>query len=129
MEHMLDCRELFARLGEEEILVVDCRIEATAADVNEVQVPGALRMSFNDLSRACHILPDDELIVLCGAAVDHSDARRAYRLLRMRGRNAAILQGGIREWIGRGYLTERVDATRSSLHQEEELPWAIVSDR
>ena len=87
------------------LVVVDCRGD-DAWEGLPVHIPGALRMSITDLHHSSHILPDDELIVLCGVAPDGSDVRRALRLLRLRGRDAVCLQGGIRAWVQAGLPTE-----------------------
>ena len=106
MERWINSRDLFARLGDEEILVLDCRSDEdwTCWDL---QIPGALPMSYRELSEGAHVLPDDELIVVCGCASDGSDARKALRLLRLRGRQGIILEGGLRSWVSHGYPTER----------------------
>lgn len=106
MDQSIECHELFVQLGDEQVLVIDCRDEAEWGRY-DLQIPGALRMGFSELSAHAHILPDDELIVLCGTAHDDADARRAARLLGMRGRMAVWLTGGLRGWISRGYPTER----------------------
>lgn len=105
-EPSIDCRELFTRLGDDEILVIDCR-EEDDWSCYELQVPGALKMGVAEIYEFAHALPDDELIVLCGCAADGSDSRRASRLLRLRGRDAVCLRGGLQAWISQGYPTER----------------------
>jgi rhodanese-related sulfurtransferase len=107
----IECGELLQRLGDDQLLVLDTRC---LDDWNSfsVHVPGALRLSVTELSECAHVLPDDELIVLCGFSSDGSDARRAERLLRLRGRESVILIGGLRGWIGRGYPTERHEQER-----------------
>lgn len=102
----LDPRDLLVRLGDEEVLVLDCR-EEEDWECYQLHIPGALRMTLHELSESSHSLPDDELIVLCGASPDGGDARRAARLLRMRGRQAVTLSGGIQAWITAGYPVER----------------------
>lgn len=102
----IDPKDLFVRLGDDELLVVDCRDEGEWCRY-ELQIPGALPMSVGEMSESAHVLPDDELIVLCGCAPDGSDARRAARLLRLRGRDAVVLEGGLRGWIAGGFPTER----------------------
>ncbi len=106
MNPVLECQDLFLRLGDEELVVVDCR-EREEWDRLEFHIPGALRMSLRELDAAAHTLPDDELIVLCGCSEDGSDARRALRLLQLRGRNAVCLDGGLQSWVTGGYPTER----------------------
>jgi len=103
----IDCRELFLRLGDDEVVVVDCREEQ---DWGRYQflIPGALRMSPLELRESADILPDDELIVLCGVAEDGSDARKAYRQLQVRGIPSVILEGGLREWLSYGFPIERL---------------------
>lgn len=105
MEPSIDCYGLYVRLFDDEILIIDCR-EARPDDSYAVQIPGALAMCFDELAESLHIIPDDELIVLCGCAPDGSDSRKASRLLRTRGREAVCLQGGLPAWIAGGYPTE-----------------------
>jgi rhodanese-related sulfurtransferase len=106
MVPVLECQELFSKLGDEEVLVLDCREQEDWFRF-ELHIPGALRMSLRELEVAAQSLPDDELIVLCGSAEDGSDVRRAYRLLQMRGRDSVCLSGGLMEWVRGGYPTER----------------------
>jgi rhodanese-related sulfurtransferase len=101
----IGCRDLFSRLGDDQLVVVDCRRESEAADQIPC-VPGALHMPLSELLKEAHILPDDELIVLCGIEPDGSDSRQAYRLLRIKGRDAVCLEGGVAEWLTLGYPTE-----------------------
>ena len=98
--------ELLTRLGDDELLIIDCR---TPDDWRRLErtLPGALHLSQADLSECAHILPDDELIVLCGWREDGGDARRAQRLLQIRGRQAFCLEGGLQAWITAGYPTEQ----------------------
>lgn len=103
----VDCRDLFLKLGDDEILVLDCRFEPDW-DRYQFQIPGALRLPLPELREAADSLPDDELIVLCGTAEDSSDVLRAYRELRRHGRQVVVLEGGLREWVGHGFPTERV---------------------
>jgi rhodanese-related sulfurtransferase len=105
-EPSIDCRDLFTRLGDDELLVIDCR-EEEEWSYYELQIPGALKMSVMEIYECAHALPDDELIVLCGCAADGSDSRRAFRLLRLRGHDAVCLRGGLQAWITQGYPTER----------------------
>jgi rhodanese-related sulfurtransferase len=106
LEPSIDCHGLYSRLFEDdELLVIDCR-DAREDDPYEVQIPGALAMCFEELEESLHVLPDDELIVLCGCSLDGEDSRRAWRLLLMRGREALCLQGGLPAWISGGYPTE-----------------------
>jgi rhodanese-related sulfurtransferase len=106
LEPTIDCRDLFLRLGDDEILIVDCRDDCDW-DRFGIQIPGALKMTPDELRQFAQILPDDELIVLCGCSNDGSDARRAYRTLKFRGRDAVCLDGGLRGWVSNGYPTER----------------------
>ncbi len=106
MEPTIICAELYVRLGDDEVLVIDCR-EASDWERYELHIPGALRMSVAEIARGLHMLPDDELIVLCGCSPDGMDMRRICRLLRMRGRNAVCLEGGLQAWVTGGFPTER----------------------
>ncbi len=101
----IQCCELLARLGDDEVLILDCRTDDEWNEF-EFHIPGALHMSLSDLAEHAHVLPDDELIVLCGWDRDGADARRAHRLLQMRGRDALCLEGGLRAWVATGYPTE-----------------------
>jgi rhodanese-related sulfurtransferase len=114
VESTMEGRDLLIRLGDDEVLVLDCRPEDDWCH-RDVQVPGALRMNVAEIAASAHILPDDELIVLydCGRGATSTDVRRAYRILRMRGLDPIILDGGLHSWIAHGFPTERrADAAR-----------------
>lgn len=131
MEPCIDCSELFMRLGDDEVLVLDCR-DLEEWNRFELQIPGALKMSVQEVSQLAHVLPDDELIVVCGCAPDGSDARRASRLLRMRGRMAVTLTGGLRAWIEHGYPTERYErrgVARAPRNEPTPLQLAVAETR
>src|SRR4051794_20272692 len=64
----IPCSELLMRLGDDEVLVLDCREDGQW--LTELQIPGALRMSLAELPHGVHALPDDELIVVCGDKAD-----------------------------------------------------------
>jgi rhodanese-related sulfurtransferase len=106
VELLISCSELYERLGDDDVLVLDVR---SAADWERlpVHVPGALRLAPEELTTAIEMLPDDELIILCGTAGAESDARRALHLLRRAGRMARVLAGGLHAWILGGLPTER----------------------
>ncbi|WP_426731650.1 rhodanese-like domain-containing protein [Myxococcus faecalis] len=106
MEPTILCTELYLRLGDDELLVIDCRAPFDW-EHHDLHIPGALRMLPTEVARDHRMLPDDELIVLCGGAPDGSDVRRVCRLLRMHGREAVCLDGGLPAWIRGGYPTER----------------------
>ena len=99
------CTELYVRLGDEEVLVLDCR-DAKDWERYGMHIPGALWMSFEEVVRDGAALPDDELIVVCGCAPDGSDAHRVCRLLQQRGLSAVCLEGGLQGWITHGLPTE-----------------------
>ncbi len=99
------CTELYVRLGDEEVLVLDCRDPADWERYG-LHIPGALWMTFEEILRDAQVLPDDELIVVCGCAADGSDARRVCRMLQQRGFNAICLEGGLQGWITHGLPTE-----------------------
>ena len=98
--------ELLERLGEDELLVVDCRDVRDGWPTISVKIPGALRISLEELPLAAHALPDDELIVLYGSGDDAADARRAWRILMRANRRAVCLRGGMAAWIAAGFPTE-----------------------
>jgi rhodanese-related sulfurtransferase len=106
VELLISCSELYDRLGDDDVLVVDVRSEADWERL-PVHVPGALRLAPEELGAAIEMLPDDELIALCGTAGAESDARRASHLLRRAGRMARVLAGGLHAWILSGLPTER----------------------
>ncbi len=115
MEHTILCTELYVRLGDDDVLVLDCRdIEDWAR--YEAHIPGALWMTPEEIINDLSILPDDELIVVCGCSADGSDVRRICRLLRMRGRNAVCLHGGLQAWVTSGLPTERHTCPLSAAH-------------
>lgn len=100
------CSELLERLGEDELLVLDCRQRGSADPLRGLQIPGALWISPSELDEALHVLPEDELIVLCGVEADGSDAETAWSLLTQSGRTAVCLDGGLGTWVRQGYPTE-----------------------
>lgn len=106
MEPRIDARDLFLRLGDDELLVIDCRSDE-AWESQPLHIPGAMRMTYAELCEAVHILPDDELIVLCAGEGEDEDAQQALRVLRLRGREAVCLQGGLSAWMEQGYPVER----------------------
>jgi rhodanese-related sulfurtransferase len=112
--HIL-CSELFARLGDEDVLVLDCRDHEEWARFG-LHVPGALHLTPEELAEVSTSLPDDELIVLCGSDPGEGDQRRAWQVLRQCGLGAVCLEGGLHEWITRGFPTERHSAFEA--HEE-----------
>ncbi|MBU8900070.1 rhodanese-like domain-containing protein [Corallococcus sp. M34] len=106
MEPTIIIDELYARLGDDDVLVLDCRGAEDWVRF-EAQIPGALRMTAAEIALDLAILPDDELIILCGCAVDGADTWELCRLLRAHGRDAVCLSGGLLAWMGAGYPTER----------------------
>jgi rhodanese-related sulfurtransferase len=106
VELLISCSELYERLGDDDVLVLDVRPEGDWERL-PVHVPGALRLGPEELPAAITMLPDDELIVLCGTAGAEADARRASHLLRRSGRTARVLAGGLHAWILGGLPTER----------------------
>lgn len=101
----MPCTELYVRLGDEEVLVLDCR-DPEDWDRFGLHIPGALWMPFDEILRDSAILPDDELIVVYGFAADGADACRVCRLLNQRGLSAICLDGGLQGWITHGLPTE-----------------------
>jgi rhodanese-related sulfurtransferase len=106
VELLISCSELYERLGDDDVLVLDVRSEADW-EALPVHLPGALRLAPEELATAIDMLPDDELIALCGTAGAEADARRASHLLRRAGRAARVLAGGLHAWILNGLPTER----------------------
>jgi rhodanese-related sulfurtransferase len=106
VELLISCSELYERLGDDDVLVLDVRADADWERL-PLHVPGALRLSPEELSTALAMLPDDELIILCGTAPAEADARRALNLLRRAGRMARVLAGGLHAWVLGGLPTER----------------------
>ena len=105
MDARMPCGELSSRLGEDEVLVLDCRAHEDWERCG-LHIPGSLWMPFEQLLTDSMALPDDELIVVCGFAADGSDARRACRLLQQRGLLAVCLEGGLPQWLREGLPTE-----------------------
>jgi rhodanese-related sulfurtransferase len=116
VEPNIICDELYMRLGDDDVLVLDCR-DASDWERYELQIPGALRMTVSEIARDLAMLPDDELIVLCGCCPDGMDLRRICRLLRLRGRNAVCLAGGLQAWVTGGYPTERHPRVQAVAHR------------
>lgn len=106
MEPTILCTELFLRLGDDDVLVLDCR-DVSDWSRYELHIPGALWMTPQQIVEELSVLPDDELIVVCGCEPDSEQCQRICRLLRMRGRQAVCLQGGLRAWTDSGLPTER----------------------
>jgi len=106
MEFRIPCAELYLRLGDDDVLVLDCRSPDNWEQV-EFHIPGSLRMTPEEVARDLFILPDDELIVLCGCEEDWEDVLRICRLLLLQGRKAVCLEGGIQAWVAEGFPTER----------------------
>ncbi len=102
---LISGRSLMASLGEDEVVVVDCRDDA-GFDTLPLLIPGALRMSCEEIHATPLVLPDDELIVLYDADGVTTRCRRAIRILELAGRRAMGLEGGLRGWISHGYPTE-----------------------
>ena len=102
---LISGRSLMASLGEDEVVVVDCRDEAGFVAL-PLLIPGAVRMSCEQIHATPMVLPDDELIVLYDSEGVTSRCRRAERILELAGRRAAALEDGLRGWISRGYPTE-----------------------
>lgn len=106
MDAFVPSWELVGRLGDDEVVVVDVRSAEELRSL-PMQIPGAIRMSFEDIQASPRTLPDDELIVLCDGG-DGILARRASRVLRMAGRRALVLKGGLPAWLHAGFPTERI---------------------
>lgn len=106
MELRIPCAELYLRLGDDDVLVLDCRSPDNWEQV-EYHIPGSLRMTPEEIARDLFVLPEDELIVLCGCEEDWEDVLRICGFLLMRGRNAVCLEGGIQRWVAEGFPTER----------------------
>jgi rhodanese-related sulfurtransferase len=118
MERWISCSDVLMRLGDDEVVVVDCRPELEW-QLYQLQIPGALRMPFEELLHSAGALPDDELIVLCGSDdADDGEVQKAWRVLRKHGRHAVCLEGGLSHWIARGFPTERSKSRRPSSHHE-----------
>ena len=115
MELLISCSELFERLGDDDVLVLDVR-SGMDWERLPMHVPGALRLAPEELAGSLSMLPDDELIVLCGTAPAELDARRASLLLRRSGRTARVLAGGLHAWILGGLPTERHASTQDAAH-------------
>lgn len=105
MDPIIQCSDLFHRLGDDEVLVVDCRSDQDWERI-EKHIPGALRITPAEMAEVVDSLPHDELIVLCGCAPDGADIRGALKLLKLRGRSAVCLNGGLHAWVKEGYPTE-----------------------
>ena len=106
MELRIPCAELYLRLGDDDVLVLDCRSPQDWEQL-EFHIPGALRMTPEEVVQDQGVLPDDELIVLCGCESDVDAVLRLCQLLLLRGRNAVFIPGGIHTWVSEGFPTER----------------------
>lgn len=103
--------ELLGRLGDDDVVVVDCRADEDFAQL-PAQIPGAVRMSCEEIREAPWTLPDDELIVLYDGTHDSFRPRMAARFLRRAGRRAVVLEGGLRAWLSEGYPAVSPDERR-----------------
>jgi rhodanese-related sulfurtransferase len=119
MESSIPGLDVLELLGDDEVVVVDCRSREDWRFV-PLQIPGALRMGLEEILESPSALPDDELIVLCDGT-DGTRARRAWRALLLAGRTAVCLRGGLREWIRRGYPTEEITSRPASAPAEHAL--------
>jgi rhodanese-related sulfurtransferase len=125
MEAVIPTWDLLGRLGNEDVVVVDCR-STEESERWPLQIAGALRMTLPEILEAPWVLPDDELIVLCNATGEGSLLRRAFHVLSYAGRTPAILQGGLHRWIAEGFPTEQLGARLSSTRSREpELSTAV----
>ncbi|HEX8700998.1 MAG TPA: rhodanese-like domain-containing protein [Myxococcaceae bacterium] len=106
MELRIPCAELYLRLGDDDVLVLDCRSPRDWEQL-EFHIPGALRMTPEEVVQDQGVLPDDELIVLCGCESDADAVLRLCQLLLLRGRKAVFIPGGIHTWVTEGLPTER----------------------
>jgi rhodanese-related sulfurtransferase len=117
MEAVIPAWDLLGRLGNDDVVVVDCR-SPEEAERWPLQIAGALRMTLAEILESPWVLPDDELIVLCNSTGEGSLLRRAFHVLAYAGRTPAILVGGLHAWITEGFPTEqlrpRVSNTRST---------------
>src|SRR5687767_12260340 len=91
MQLRIPSAELYLRAGDDDVLVLDCRSPHHWEQI-ELHIPGALRMTPEEITRDLFILPDDELIVLCGCEEDWADVLRLCGMLLMRGLNAVCLE-------------------------------------
>lgn len=106
MEAPIPPWELVSRLGDDEVVVVDCR-SAEERQLVPLQIPGAVMMSVEDIRSSPWVLPDDELVIVYDGG-DQRCAPRAARALLSAGRRAVVLDGGIRGWLEAGYPAERI---------------------
>jgi rhodanese-related sulfurtransferase len=106
MHAVIPSWDLLGRLGSDEVVVVDCR-SSEEWDRWPVQIPGALRLTLVEILETPWVLPDDELIVLYDGSGESPTVRRAYYVLTLAGRTAAVLDAGLLGWIAGGFPTER----------------------
>ena len=107
MHAVIPAWDLLGRLGSDElVVVVDCR-GSEEWERWPVQIPGALRFTLVEILETPWVLPDDELIVLYDATGTSPTVRRAYSVLNLAGRTAAVLDGGLLSWLAAGFPTER----------------------
>jgi rhodanese-related sulfurtransferase len=104
VEPSIGCSDLLPHLGDDDVLVVDCRSFDDWTQMG-LHIPGALRMTLEEVIAYAQSFPDDELIVLCGGG--GVDCRKVCRILRMLGLDAVCLEGGFDRWVKLGLPTER----------------------
>jgi rhodanese-related sulfurtransferase len=105
MEPSIPCWQLLLRLGEDELLVLDCRPREERGAL-AVQIPGALTVTEQELDEDPDLIPDDELVVIYDGEQDGHLARQMWRRLHRHGRSAVWLRGGIEAWVAAGYPVE-----------------------
>ena len=110
--------DLLGRLGSDEVVVVDCR-SSEEWERWPAQIPGALRLTLVEILETPWVLPDDELIVLYDGAGASPTVRRAYSILTLAGRTAAVLDGGLLAWLAGGFPTERRGARIAEKTREQ----------
>ncbi|MBX5480882.1 MAG: rhodanese-like domain-containing protein [Myxococcaceae bacterium] len=124
MEPSVAAWDLVERLGDDEVVVVDIRRPEDSRRV-PLQIPGAIRMTLQEIHDSPHTLPDDELIVLYDGDGGFL-ARRALRILQLAGRSAAILEGGLQKWLSGGYPTETVRTRYVRFDDDEDRDAAVT---
>jgi len=96
------------------VLVVDLR-GAMDHEADPHTIPGALRMTAEELEHRHHEIPRDQDVILFCACPNEVTAARMALMLRKRGiTKVRPLAGGIAEWRARGFPLEAHQRTRSS---------------
>ena len=100
--------------GGEELTIVDLR-PPLELETDSYWIPGAIRMSVEDLEHRHHEIPRDrEIVLYCACPNEVTSARMALLLCRRGIRNVRPLLGGIDAWRERNFPLEKYQPAQTS---------------